>query len=619
MDIKNLLIIIGILIAVVGIAIFYIRQLKKNPDDIEYESVYSLEYLTKGVTQAFADTQKVNLKEQNLSKRELEAEKRKKLELRRNLKTAAFGDSTAKKYIKSLIKEILQSKRFNINEETIDLVIPFHRESALDIRSKTDIVLYLYQKQYGAEGFKRLMNDYGLDKPKSGVDESAGDLKYEITKQDMCRVYADVCLKMPLTFSDKIEIIIQRIFTDYKGFGSIDLLAEFALDEIDCGVSGIPQDSYELNRTLMAKGFEYSYESIWITFAGIKYKVSCMSFGSQKELIRVCQNIYKYAAPYALSKTKGYVVSSMKDGSRISVSRPPASSGWCFYLRKHNFVLSASPYELVKDEGKEIPICVAKWITKAAQSTGITGGMNVGKTTWLRSEVGFLASEKSIRVYELGYELNLQFCYPKLNIVAMAVTESIGMQELYDFGKKTNADISIISECASAAMGVIVIHSATVGSEAAYFTHHATTAEGMVLSLRDNLTTVGGYSSERVAEEVVAKAIHFNIHWARNEKGRRYIERITEIIPNSDVRYPSEKTTGVFGTRDTLEYYKRSTNPQCFTCKNIVEFKDGRYVMANPFSDERLADIRNHLSKEDEELFMKDYNLLLSTMENKAS
>lgn len=619
MDIKNLLIIIGILIAIVGIAIFYIRQLKKNPDDIEYESVYSLEYLTKGVTQAFADTQKVNLKEQNLSKRELEAEKRKKLELRRNLKTAAFGDSTAKKYIKSLIKEILQSKRFNINEETIDLVIPFHRESALDIRSKTDIVLYLYQKQYGAEGFKRLMNDYGLDKPKNGVDESAGDLKYEITKQDMCRIYADVCLKMPLTFSDKIEIIIQRIFADYKGFGSIDLLAEFALDEIDCGVSGIPQGSYELNRTLMAKGFEYSYESIWITFAGIKYKVSCMSFGSQKELIRVCQNIYKYAAPYALSKTKGYVVSSMKDGSRIAVSRPPASAGWSFYLRKFDSVSSASPYELVKDEGKEIPICVAKWIAKAAQSTGITGGMGAGKTSWLRSMLGFVASEKSIRVYELSYELNLHSCFSNRNIVAMAVTESIGMQDLYDFGKKTNADISIISECASAAMGVIVIHSATVGSEAAYFTHHATTAEGMVLSLRDNLTTVGGYSSERVAEEVVAKAIHFNIHWARNEKGRRYIERITEIIPNSDVRYPSEKTTGVFGTRDTLEYYKRSTNPQCFTCKNIVEFKDGRYVMANPFSDERLADIRNHLSKEDEELFMKDYNLLLSTMENKAS
>lgn len=619
MDIKNLLIIIGILIAVVGIAIFYIRQLKKNPDDIEYESVYSLEYLTKGVAQAFADTQKVNLKEQNLSKRELEAEKRKKLELRRNLKTAAFGDSTAKKYIKSLIKEILQSKRFNINEEPIDLVIPFHRESALDIRNKTDIVLYLYQKQYGTDGFKRLMSDYGLDKPKNGVDESTGDLKYEITKQDMCRVYADVCRKMPLTFSDKIGIIIQRIFADYKGFGSIDLLAEFAVDEIDCGVSGIPQGSYELNRNILAEGYEYSYESIWVTFAGIKYKVSCMSFGSQKELIRVCQNIYKYAAPYALSKTKGYVVSSMKDGSRISVSRPPASSGWCFYLRKHNFVLSASPYELVKDEGKEIPICVAKWITKAAQSTGITGGMGAGKTTWLRSQFGFAASEKSIRVYEISYELNLQFCYPKRNIVAMAVTESIGMQDLYDFGKKTNADISVVSECSSAEMGVIVIHSATVGSEAAYFTHHATTAEGMVLSLRDNLTTVGGYSSERVAEEVVAKAIHFNIHWARDEKGRRYIERITEIIPNSDVRYPSEKTTGVFGTRDTLEYYKRSTNPQCFTCKNIVEFKNGRYVMTNPFSDERLADIRNHLSKEDEELFMKDYNLLLSTMENKAS
>lgn len=617
MDAKNLLIIIGIIAAVIGIAVFYIRELKKNPDDIEYESIYSLDYLTKGVAQVFADTQKTNLREQNLSKRELEAEKRKKLELKRNLKTAAYGDSSAKKYIKSLIQEILQSKRFNINEETISLVIPFHRESALDTRNKTDIILYLYQKKYGADGFKHLMKDFELYKPKNNVDETAGDLLYEITKQDIDRVYKELIRKTRLSFSDKIAIVTQRIFADFKGFGVVDLLTEFAVDEIDCGVSGIPQGSYDTKNNIASNHFEYSYESIWVVFAGINYKLSCMSFGSQEEFVRVCQNIYKYAAPYALSKTKGKIVGTMKDGSRISVSRYPASAGWSFYLRKFDSVSSASPYDLVTDEGREIPICIAKWLTRAAQSTGITGVMGAGKTTWLRTQLGFSSSQKSIRVYELAYELNLQSCFPKRNIVAMAVTESIGMQELYDFGKKTNANISVISECATSEMGVIVVHSATVGSEAAYFTHHANTASGLVLSLRDNLTTVGGYSDERVAEEVVAKAIHFNIHWNRDEKGKRYIQRITEIIPNSDVRYPSEKNAQNFGTEDTLEYYKRSTNPQCFTCKNIVEFVNGRYVMANPFSEERLLDIRNHLSEEDEKLFMADYNLLLKTMDNR--
>lgn len=622
MDIKNLLAIIVILVAVVGIVIFYIRQLKKNPDDIEYESVYSLEYLKKGVAQVFADTQKANLKEQNLSKRELEAEQRKKLELRRNLKTAAFGDSTAKKYIKSLIKEILQSKRFNINEETIDLVIPFHRESALDTRNKTDIILYLYFKNYGAEGFKHLMHDYKLNEPKQGVDEISGGLLYEVTKEDIDRVFADIHGRVRLSYEDKLEIVAQRIFSDYKGFGVVDMLTEFAIDEIDCGVSGVPQGTYELKKHMLTKDFEYSYNSIWVVFSGINYKLSCMTFGKQEELVRVCQNIYKYAAPYALSRKKGKVVGTMKDGSRIAVARPPVAESWEFFLRKFDSVASASPYDLVKNPGKEIPLCLSKWITKAAQSVGVTGSMGAGKTTWLRAMLGgFLPSTKNLRVYELAYELNLQFAYPKRNIATMAVTESIGMQELYDFGKKTNANVSVISECATPEMGVIVIHSATVGSEAAYFTHHAKTAEDMVLSLRDNLTTVGGYSSEKVAEEVVSKAINFNIHWERTEKGERYIQRITEIVPNSDNRYPCEKESsdGVFSKKDTLEYYKRSTNPQCFTVRNIVEFKNGRYEMVNPISDARLEDIKNHLSKEDEELFMKDYETLLKTMEHKAS
>lgn len=616
MDIKNLILIAGIICLVISVVIFYIQQLKKTPDDMEYESVYSLEYLIKGIAQVFADTQKTNLKEQNLSKRELEAEQRKKLELRRNLKTAAFGDSTAKKYVKSLIKEILQEKKFGINDETIDLIIPFHRESALDTRSKTDIILYLYHKQYGVEGFKQFMLDYGLNRPKKNVNEIKGELLYEVTKEDIDAAYADVMAKVRLTYEDKMEVVAQRIFADYKGFGVVDALTDFAIDEIDCGVSGVPMGTYELKKHMIKEDFEYSYNSIYVVFAGINYKLSCFSFGRQEELVRVCQNIYKYSAPYALSRKAGKVVSAMKDGSRIAVARPPVQASWGFYLRKFDSVSSAEPHMLVTHEGKEIPICLTRWMMQTGRSTGVTGEMGAGKTTWLRAMVGYISSSKNIRVYELAPELNLQFVYPKRNIAAFAVTESISMQDLYDFGKKTNANISIIGESATAEMGVLVIHSATVGSEMALFTHHAKTAEDLVLALRDNLTTTGGYASEKVAEEVVAKAINFNIHWGR-DKGTRYIERITEIIPIRDNSYPCEKANGSLSDKDTLEYYKRSTNPQSFTTRNIVEYRDGKYVMVNPISDYTLMEMKNHLSPEEEKLFMNDYELLLRSMKAK--
>lgn len=352
MNIANTLMIIGIIVSVIGIILYYIKELKKTPDEIEYESIFSIKYLTDGVAQVFADTQKQNLKEQNLTKRELEAEMRKKRELKNNLKTAAYGDSNAKKFVKSFIKEIIQGKKFGINYETIDRVIPFNHPQALDARSKLDIIFFHYFKTYGAAGYKALMQDYQLHVSKSITEqeEENGAIQYEITEEDVNNVFNDLHQKISLSFDDKLEIVAQRIFADYKGFGPVDMLFDFSFDEIDCGVSGVPKGTYELRKEIMTKDFEYSYNSIYVVFSGINYKMSCLSFGSQDELVRVCQNIYKFSAPRALSRRNGYVVGAMKDGSRIAVARPPVSGSWCFFARKFDSTPSVRPEMLITDE-----------------------------------------------------------------------------------------------------------------------------------------------------------------------------------------------------------------------------------------------------------------------------
>lgn len=611
MHIMNFVIILLILAAVVGIIIYYVKALQKQPDEIEeYESVYSIKYLTDGVAQAFADTQKANLKEQNLSKQQLEAEQRKKLELKRSLKTAAFGDPSAKQFVKSFIKDIIQSRKFNVNEDTIDTVIPFNHENALDNRMKAEILFYLYYKSYGANGFSKLLTDYNLYKSKDV--HSQNDMEYEITKADIEAAFHDAYSKVRLTYEDKLEILAQRIFEDYKGFDVVDMLFDFSVDEIDCGVSGVPKGTYDIKKEMMTDDFEYSFESIFVVFKGINYKMSCLSFGKQENLVRVCQNIYKFAAPYALSRRKGKIVGTMKDGSRIAVARPPVAGSWCFFARKFDSTPSLSPEALITDKNNMIPITICKWIMKTSRSAGITGGMGTGKSTLLKSMYGFTPSSKNTRVFEISPELNLQFTYPKRNIVNFSTTESISMQELYDFGKKTNSNINIVGESASAEMGVIAIESATVGSEQALFTHHAKTASDLILSLRDNLTTAGGYNSEKVAEEVVAKCINFDIHMGR-EKGHRFIERITEIIPIQDRSYPYDKS-GVLTDQDTVEYYRRVTDRSSYITRDIVRYENGQYKMVNEISPELMLRMRNCLTSEEEAIFNKDMQILKNTM-----
>lgn len=613
MQIINALAIILIILGVIGIILWYAKQLRKSVDEEEYESAYSLSYLTDGIAQVFADIQKTNLNEQNLSKKEREAEQRKKLELRRNLKKSAFGDLNAKKYIKSMIKEILQGKRFGINEENIDLIIPFNHPKALDTRSKVEIVFYLFYERYGINGFKELMKQYKLNTPKnlSPQQQEDGQMLYEITEEDINEVYNDINSKNTLTYDDKLEIVAQRIFSNYKGMSVVDMLFDFSLDEIDCGVSGVPKDTYELKKELMTKNFEYSFNSIFVVFSGINIKLSCLTFGSQEELVRVCRNIYKFSAPYALSKSKGFVIGTMKDGSRIAVARPPAAGSWCFFARKFDSTPSLAPEALITDKNCEIPITVLKWIMKTSCSAGVTGGMGTGKSTLLKALIRYIL-HKNIRVYELSPELNLQFTYPQANIVNFATTESISMQELYDFGKKSNATTNIVGESASAEMGVIVVESATVGSEQALFSNHANTAADLVLCLRDNLTMAGGYSSEKVAEEVVAKCINFDIHMGR-EKGHRFVERITEIIPIRDRSYPFDKNHKM-SEEDTVEYYKRQTDRLAFETRDIMVYQNGEYVMVNPISDVLKLHMRNKLREEDEALFLKDMQILESTI-----
>ncbi len=612
---SNIIIILVIILVVLGIVIYYKNKLESQVEEEETESVYSLSYLTNAVAQAFADTQKVNLKEMNLSKNELEAEQRKKHELRQALKNAAYGDSSAKRYVCSFIRSILQDEAYGVDSTNIDQIIPFGNPRAMSLREKVDVVLYFYQKHYGVAGFERMMIDNGLNLPKPVTmeQERQGAMKYDVTAEDMDRIFMEIAGKHAMSYDDKLQIVTERIFADYKGFGVIEPLIYFAIDEIEGGVGGIAK-TFVADAQAARGEVPYSYEYVSIVFKGINMRMSCMSFGSQAELIRICRNIYKFQTASALTRNNGHVVATMKDGSRVSVSRPPEAGSWSFCLRKFDTVSTTPmPEELLKgQENNLIPIVLSKWIMYTQRSVFITGGMGSGKTTWLKSIIGYIPSEKNLRVYELSPELNLQKSFPFRNIASFAVTESTSMQDLYDFGKKFNANVNIIGETASAAMGVITVESARVGSEQAISTHHATTTENLITAIRDNLTSAGGYSDEAAAEEVVVSAFNFDIHMAKSGK-TRFIERITEVVPIRDRRYPSEIENNQSATaKDTLDYYKRMTDRKSYKTVNICEFdpKTNSYVMKNMISTELMEIMYNKLDERNQAAFVHDMQVL---------
>ena len=624
----NTLIILGIFSGIGFGGYKYIMSLSTVSDFDSFDDDYTdIATLTKKIQEQFALMLKQDIRERNMTRYDYEQSQRRKAEIRLNLKEAAYGNANAKKAIKAYITGMLLSEGlgFGVNERTINEIIPFENVEELHSRDKFEILLYIYSnykrekdnegnegKPLGKAGLAQIFKDYLTDENGALIPTFVnGELMYDFSSEKLDEIFDDVYPQHELSFTDKIAILSQRIFSNYKGFGVIDTLFDTNLDEIDGGVSGVSKDGYDID----SKNQVFSYQSIWITIFGNKVRLSCLSFGSQEELIRVTQNIYKYGANKVLNKDKGYVVSTMKNGSRITVMRPPFASSYAFFARKFDSTPSVEPEQLISGYGKYknvfIPLTLIQWMIRGERTGGITGAQGTGKSTMLKSLISFISPRYSIRVQEISAELNLQYTYPNRNILSFQETETINSQEGINLSKKTNADITIIGELAEAVQATYVIQTSQVASLQSLFTHHAKTSYDFITAIADNLLDPkdGIYNDKKEAIEKTAEVLNFDIHLA-NRKGVRYMERITEIIPTKASKYPSEMDRSKSHTDDEREFWKRQTDRELFSTRNLVEFHEGTFYMTNMPSKEFMDSIRERLSYEEEKQFNEDMRML---------
>lgn len=608
----NLLIIVVIIAVIVLIAYKYYQSIADIRDDDMYNDEFNdIQSLKNKIVYEFSALLKESYREKNMSKQELERKQKSRSTLRKNLKMAASGDQKAKRSIKLYIKGMLidPNMKLDINEGTIDEVIPFNKVDELKDQDKFEILLYTAYnlmldengRPYEKNGFAKIVKDYKLLKP----IKVNGEFIYDFTSERLSEVYSDFMKNYTLTYNDKLEIISQRIFELYKGLGIVDTLFDTGVDEICGGLSGVAKDGFEIANS--AKNLTYTYQSIWIMVGGVKLRMSCLSFGSQEELERVVNNIYKYNANKVLSRKSGYVVATMKNGSRITVMRPPFANSYAFLARKFDSTPSIAPEQLIRGNNAIIPLTLIKWLIKGQRNIGITGAMGTGKSTMLKAIIRFIDPSLALRVQEISSELNLNYAYPYRNIISFQETESIKSQEGLNFQKKTSGDVNIIGEVAEAAQANFVIQTAMVASRFALFTHHAKTAYDFVMAIANNLLDpiVGIYKEKKEAVEMAAKILNIDIH-LENRRDFRFMERITEIVPLQQMKYPSEEDGAVGHEADELEYWKRQTDRALFLTRDLVRYENGEFILVNLPSQEMMDDIRSKLTAQEEKEFLRD-------------
>ena len=611
-------IIISIAIVAIVVALIY-KKLKNNQNSKVVEDVvvddktYTLEKMIDYIKRKMDEITKVNLYDLGLSEEELKRRKNKKYELKKALKGCTYGDVNDKKYVKQLIYDLLLND-YGVDETNISKAIPFDIASLLTPQDKFDIIIYMYKKEFGYEAMSKLIKKYKL----AELKYTAGDAKpsYVILPEEISAIYAKE--NFMLSLEDKLMVVVQRIYQQYKGYSSIDEIRDMNIDGISGGISGLPEsflsqaaqtDANVVNNVLDHK-IPRACDSIWIMFSGKSIRLAFLSFGSESELKRVCQNIYKYNNPGQLSDTNGYKINEMKDGSRVVVVRPTFSETWGFFIRKFD-VQRASLEQLIKDEGKEEAIDLMRFIVKGARIIALTGEQGTGKTTMLMAMIENIYETLNIRVQETAFELHLRKIYPTRNILSFRETETVSGQEGLDVQKKTDGSVNIIGEVATDPVASWMIQAAQVASKFTLFTHHAKTFPDLVTALRNSMLRTGVFKNELVAEEQVVSVLNFNVHLVKDFRGNRYIQRITECIPvidKNDYNYNSRNETTLEGKLDTFienstKYFAKETNKELYKYQNILEHQDGKFVLTNKITDKNIGEMIINMDEQDSAAF----------------
>jgi pilus assembly protein CpaF len=613
MNIANIML---MFVVVVIVFITIAHMIKKNKNEVVDEKVdvddktFTLDQMLKFVKRRLDEITKVNLYDIGLSEEELKRRKNKKYELKKALKGCTYGDVNDKKYVKELIFDLL-SKEYGVTETNISKVIPFDTPSLLTAQDKFDILIHEYKKSFGYEALTEIIKKYDLAKLKFLEGESKPS--YVITSEEIDDIYEKE--NFEISFVDKLEVVVQRVYQQYKGYSSIDEVRDMNIDGVSGGVSGLPEsflsqvaqtDNDYLRQAMEAK-IPRACDSIWIFFQGKSIRLAFLSFGTESELKRVCQNIYKYNNPGQLSDTNGYKINEMKDGSRVVVVRPSMSETWAFFVRKFDVKRATVEQWTGNMNGKENAIELLKYLVKGARIIALTGEQGCGKTTLLMGLIENIYETMNLRITETAFELHLRKVYPTRNILSMRETETISGQECLDVQKKTDGSVNIIGEVATDPVASWMIQSAQVASKFTLFTHHAKTFPNLVTALRNSMLRAGVFKDEKTAEEQVVQVLNFDIHLQKDFRGRRFIERVTECIPVEEKNeytfdHNKEKTLegklNKFFDNATI-FFSKTTNRELYKYRNVLEFVDDAYVFVNPISEQNIREMRNNMDDSD--------------------
>lgn len=579
---NNILIVASLLGLVVMLFVMYQRS-KSQQEFVEEADYDTIDKVVEAVKLEMVEIIKDDYS-LGLTESEFNALYKRKARIQEALRNCVYGIDSAKIIVIELIRTFIAE---NISIEQVEELLGLTDGQDPSDHVKFEILMYRYKKKYGKGALAAWIdkNGFANEKRSDGTDAGENDTAYYIDVEELYMSYDEE--EIHLTNDEKIDILAILVYQLYKGFGIVDTLREMDINGFNMGTSG----SILSNLNKQKAGIMKATNAVWLYYQGKYIHLRFMNFGTEDELKRIIQLLVRWGNPGPLTAKRGYMVNTMYDKSRILALRPPASEYWAIFVRKFSLSDVSPKALIVKPYTKrgDLPMNLIEFLMRGQVTCGVTGRQGSGKTTLMSSIIRFIDPRYTIRVLEMAPELYLRELYPTRNILSVQETNTVTAAELQDALKKSDAAVSIVGEVATDVIAARMIQMGQVASIFTIFSHHANTAKDLVFALRNSLVNAGGFSNMSTAERQVIDVVKCDIHLDYTPDGKRYIERISEIVPLAEgIPYPDLDKNDLQYSKAMLdkEYYERSTDRVSFYTHDILKYdlNTHTYYVADRFT-----------------------------------
>ncbi|GAA1994233.1 CpaF family protein [Kitasatospora viridis] len=166
----------------------------------------------------------------------------------------------------------------------------------------------------------------------------------------------------------------------------------------------------------------------------------------------------------------------------------------------------------------------------------VAGGTNMGKTTLLRALASEIPATERLVTIEDTYELGLHLDGLHPDVVPMQAREAniegegeVSQAELVRWGLRMAPDRVIVGEVRGAEV-VPMCTAMSQGNDGSLSTIHASSSRGVFTKLAAYAVQAPERLGLEATNLLVASAVHFVIHLARDASGRRAVSSIREVV-----------------------------------------------------------------------------------------